>query len=124
MRLLHLLMIGLLVAAAVYVYEIKLDSALQAERLAKLRGELRKERDAIAALRAEWTKLDNPVRIQGLAQRHLTLKPMDATQIDTLDKLPERPAVPLASDSDPIGSMIDESGAATGSIGATAGPRP
>lgn len=124
MRLLHLLMIGLLVAAAVYVYEIKLDSALQAERLAKLRGELRKERDAIAALRAEWTKLDNPVRIQGLAQRHLTLKPMDSGQIDTLDKLPERPAVPSSSDPDPIGSMIDESGAPTGSIGATAGQRP
>lgn len=124
MRLLHLLMIGLLVAAAVYVYEIKLDSARQAERLAKLRGELRKERDAIAALRAEWTKLDNPVRIQGLAQRHLKLKPLDAMQIDTLDKLPERPAAPSPSDPDPIGSMIDDSDAPTGSTSAQSGVRP
>lgn len=124
MRLLHLLMIGLLVAAAVYVYEIKLDSARQAERLAKLRGELRKERDAIAALRAEWTRLDNPVRIQGLAQRHLELKPLDAMQFDTLDHLPERPAAPSPADPDPIGSMIDDSGAPTGGISAQTGVRP
>ena len=61
-----------LVAAAAYVYEIKFESTLQAERLAKLRSEIRRERDAIATLRAEWAKLDNPVRIQGLAQRHLS----------------------------------------------------
>lgn len=116
MRLLHLMMIGLLVAAAVYVYEIKLESALQAERLAKLRGDLRKERDAVAALRAQWTRLDNPVRLQGLAQRHLTLRPLDSTQIDTLDKLPER-ALAAPADADPIGDMIDES-VPIGSIGA------
>ncbi|MGE3147013.1 MAG: hypothetical protein AB7K35_15675 [Pseudorhodoplanes sp.] len=124
MRLLHLMMIALLVAAAVYVYEIKLSSALQAERLANLRGELRKERDAIAALRAEWTKLDNPVRMQGLAQRHLTLKPMDSAQIDSLDKLPERSAGVSPGDPDPIGSMIDDTDAPTAGIGARPEPRP
>ena len=50
MRLLHILVIGALVAAAAYVYEIKFESTLQAERLAKLRLEIRKERDAIATL--------------------------------------------------------------------------
>ena len=40
--------------AAAYVYEIKFESTLQAERVAKLRGEIRREHDAIAALRAEW----------------------------------------------------------------------
>ena len=69
MRLLHICVIGTLVAAAAYVYEIKFESTLQAERLAKLRTEIRRERDAIATLRAEWAKLDNPVRIQGLARQ-------------------------------------------------------
>ena len=36
-------------------------------------------------------ELENPARIQELAQRHLTLKPVEATQFDTLDRLPERP---------------------------------
>jgi cell division protein FtsL len=108
MRLLHLVVMAALVCAAVYVYKIKFDSTLQAERVAKLRTEIRRERDAIASLRAEWSQLDNPIRIQGLAQRHLTLKPVEATQFDAFDRLPDRPADAVASDlNDPIGAMID-----------------
>src|SRR5262245_40798342 len=103
MRLLHILVIGALVAAAAYVYEIKFESTLQAERLAKLRMEIRRERDAIATLRAEWAKLDSPARIQGLAQRHLKLKPVDARQIDKFDNLPARPQEATPQDiDDPI----------------------
>jgi len=91
LRLLHLLVLATLVLAAADVYKIKFDSTVQAERLAKLRAEIRRERDAIAALRAEWTELDRPERLQGLAKRHLTLKPVEISQIDSLDRLPERP---------------------------------
>lgn len=125
MRLLHILVIGALVAAAAYVYEIKFESTLQAERLAKLRTEIRREREAIATLRAEWAKLDNPARIQGLAQRHLKLRPVDATQIDAFDKLPARPAEALPQDlDDPIGAIIEQDGdIPTGSVAAEAGTR-
>jgi len=110
MRLLHLIVVAALVCAAVYVYKIKFDSTLQAERVARLRSEIHRERDAVAALRAEWSQLDTPARIQGLAQRHLQLKPAEATQIDNFDRLPERPvdAVPPNSN-DPIGAMIEAS---------------
>ena len=60
MRLLNILVIGALILAASFVYKIKFDSTLQAERVAKLRGELRRERSAIATLRAEWARLDTP----------------------------------------------------------------
>ena len=93
MRLLHIFVIGALILAASFVYKIKFDSTLQAERVAKLAGQLRRERDAIASLRAEWAKLDTPGRIQGLAFRHLALRPMLPTQFDNLDRLPERPQV-------------------------------
>ena len=91
MRFLNLCVLVLLIAAAAYVYEIKFEAILRAERVAKMRGDLQRERDAIAALRAEWTTLENPARIQGLARRHLHLRPAEATQYDTLDRLPERP---------------------------------
>ena len=48
MRLLNILVIGALIVAASYVYKIKFDSTLQAERVAKVRSELRNERNAIA----------------------------------------------------------------------------
>ncbi len=50
-RMIHLIVVCLFVAAAVHVYKIKFDSTVQAERLAKLRLEIKRERDAIAALR-------------------------------------------------------------------------
>ena len=117
MRFLHLIVVAALVSAAVYVYKIKFDSALQAERVAKLRTDLRKERDAIAALRAEWAQLNNPSRIQGLVQRHLKLRPIEATQFDSFAALPERPADAAPPVDDPIGAMIDQSApATTGSV--------
>ena len=99
MRLLHICVIAALVLAAADVYKIKFESTRQAQRVAKLRMEIRRENDAIAALRAEWAKLDNPARIQALANRHLALRPIDARQFDRLDNLPERPPdlVPPAS---------------------------
>jgi hypothetical protein len=108
MRLLHLIVIAALVSAAVYVYKIKFDSTLQAERLAKLNTDLHKVRDATAALRAEAAQLENPGRIQGLVQRHLKLQPVDASQFDSLDHLPDRPTPLVPPDEqDPIGAMID-----------------
>jgi hypothetical protein len=107
LRVLNLVVIGVLVLAAAYVYRIKFDATVQAERLARLRGELRHERDKIAALRAEWEQLDSPARIETLAKRYLLLRPMAPTQFDTLDRLPERPAEELATRTDPIGGMIE-----------------
>jgi hypothetical protein len=120
LRLLNILVIAALVLPAAYVYKIKFEATLQAERVSKLRAEIRRERDAIAILRAEWTQLDRPDRIQGLAQRHLKLKPVEVAQFDALDKLPERPVqlVPPGT-ADPIGAIIEifaDEEALTGSL--------
>ncbi len=107
MRLINLFVIGALILAASFVYKIKFDSTLQAERVAKLAGQLRRERDAIATLRAEWAKFDTPGRIQGLAARHLALRPIKPTQFDSLDNLPERPPVVVQPPSaDPIAAEL------------------
>ncbi|MFN3659281.1 MAG: hypothetical protein ACK4UO_18700 [Pseudolabrys sp.] len=106
MRLLNIMVIAALILAASAVYKIKFDSTLQAERVGKLRNEIRNERNAIAVLRAEWARLDTPGRIQGLAERHLALKPIEPTQFDGFDRLPERPAVVVPPTSDPIGAML------------------
>jgi hypothetical protein len=107
-RLLHIVVLAGLVLAAADVYKIKYESTLEAERVAKLRTELRHEQDLIASLRAEWSKLDRPDRLQELAQRHLPLKPLDIRQYDPLDKLPEKPIelVPPGT-ADPIGAVIE-----------------
>jgi len=88
MRLLNMCVIAALVAAAAYVYKVKFESTRQAERLANIRTEIRREHDLIAALRAEWSRLDSPARIQDLAKRHLALKPIEPRQFDSQTSKP------------------------------------
>lgn len=107
LRVLNLAVIAILVLAAAYVYRVKFDATVQAERLARLRGELRQERDKIAALRAEWEQFDSPARIETLAKHYLPLRPIAPTQFDALDRLPERPVQDVATDPDPIGGIIE-----------------
>jgi cell division protein FtsL len=108
LRLLHMVVLAGLFLAAADVYKIKYESTLQAEKVAKLRGEIRREQDMIANLRAEWSKLDRPDRIQELAQRHLTLKAAEIVNYDPLDRLPERP-IPIVPPgvADPLGALIE-----------------
>ena len=126
MRILHFLVIGMLVFAAAYVYRIKMESTARTERVLRLNAEVREQRDAIAALRAEWAKLDAPLRLQGLAERHLTLRPIVANQHDALKNLPERPpSFFRKGDPDPIGAMLQaiETETITGSVPAPEAPR-
>ena len=115
MRLIHLLVIGALVFAAAHVYRIKMESTARTERVLQLHAEIREQRDAIALLHSEWAKLDAPLRLQGLVERHLALKPINAMQYDSLKNLPERPPNFVTSGApDPIGAMIDAIGQAAG----------
>jgi hypothetical protein len=126
MRIIHLLVIAVLVFAAAYVYRIKMESTVRTERVLRLHADIREQRDAIASLRAEWAKLDAPMRLQGLAERHLTLKPITAQQFDALKNLPDRPpSFAKPGDPDPIGAMIDtiDPDIVTGSLPAPEDPQ-
>ena len=125
MRVIHLLVIATLVFAAAYVYRIKMDSTSRTERVLRLHAEIREQRDAIGLLRSEWARLDAPLRLQGLADRHLQLKPLVATQYDSLKNLPERPpSFVKRGDPDPIGAMINTIEAATDAASVTGSVRP
>jgi hypothetical protein len=120
MRIVHLLVIGALIFAAAYVYRIKMESTVRTERVLRLHADIREQRDAIAALRAEWAKLQAPVRLQGLAERHLKLKPVESVQYDSLKTLPDRPpSFARSTTADPIGAILDvlsDKDGTTGSI--------
>jgi cell division protein FtsL len=125
MRILHLLVIGALIFAAAYVYRIKMDSTARTERVLRLHAQIHEQRDAIAVLRSQWAKLDAPVRLQGLVERHLPLKPITATQYDDLKNLPERPPnFVQPGDPDPIGAMIHTIDAAAGANVTGSVPQP
>jgi hypothetical protein len=90
-RLLHLAAIAGLIASAVYAYSIKYETLYQAEQVAKLKIRLRKEREAIAVLRAEWQLLTRPDRLQGAVDKYLGLEPIGTEHLGRLADLPARP---------------------------------
>ena len=79
-----------LVALAYVIYQVKYESrALDAE-IAALGRDIDDERDAIAVLRAEWSLLNRPERIERLAQKYLKLAPAKPVQLVTVDTVTER----------------------------------
>ena len=119
-RLLNMCVIAGLVLVAAYAYDIKYQSTLRAEKVVKLSEDLRQERESVANLRAEWARLGNPRRIQALADRHLSLTPVNPNQYSDFANLPERPApIVQPTGSDPIEAIVSNPADAdifTGSI--------
>jgi len=79
-----------LVALAYVIYQVKYQSrALDAE-IVTLGKQIDEERDGIAVLRAEWSLLNRPERIERLAQKYLKLAPARPTHLVTIDTVSDR----------------------------------
>ncbi|MGI6247184.1 MAG: cell division protein FtsL [Pseudochelatococcus sp.] len=106
-RLLHVLAVVALVGSAGYAYSIKYESIFYAEKLSRLKAQIQREKDAIAASRADWQFHVRPDRLTVLADRHLDLQPLDIKQIVRFSDVPERqPKV------DEIGKKLEAMGLA------------
>lgn len=88
-RVVHLAAVASIVGSAVYAYTIKYETIWQGEQLAKIRRDIARERDEIAAMKAEWAKLSRPERLQALAAR-TDLQALTLDQIGRVSDLPER----------------------------------
>ena len=83
MRIFNLLLAGCVVAFAFVIYEQKYESEALVIHVAELKQSIKSERDAVAVLRAEWSHLNRPKRIERLARKHLGMSPLKARQILT-----------------------------------------
>ena len=106
-RFLNLLAVLALIGSAIYAYTIKYETIFHAERIVKLKHEIKAEEDQIATLRAEWSHLTRPERIQALADKFLDLQPVSLRQIVSADALPARTAK-----TDGIGDKLEAMGLA------------
>lgn len=88
MRVLNIVSICLSLVLAVVLYNVKYDAQIHMKKIRSLKIEARLEREAIHILRAEWSHLNQPGRLQGLAERYTKLKPLNARQIVTVNNLP------------------------------------
>ena len=89
-RLLNIVSFMMTVVLAVVLYTVKYDAQASIKRIKTLKVELRQEAETINILRAEWSYLNQPDRLQRLAKRYTELVPLSANQIVTVNNLPER----------------------------------
>ncbi|MBT5570968.1 MAG: hypothetical protein HOJ90_07115 [Alphaproteobacteria bacterium] len=99
----------LLILAAVaggVLFHISFEVSELDDRLGTLNHDIRSDREAIHVLRAEWSFLNQPDRLEELARRHLDLQPVSGTQLTGVGTLPVRPeeALPeITPHDDPTG---------------------
>jgi cell division protein FtsL len=79
-----------LVALAYGIYQVKYETRSLDAEIASLNKKIDAERDAIAVLRAEWSLLNRPERIERLAKKYLKLAPAKPVQLVTVDTVSDR----------------------------------
>ncbi len=107
-RFLSAVSVGLLVLVSFELYNGVHRVKAQEHELADLKKAVAKEAEAIRVLKAEWTYLSQPDRLQALARRHLALTPTGASQIVVMASLPLKDtAAALEPGSPPVVEAAD-----------------
>ena len=119
----NVVLIGLMLLGAGVVYLLKYDSERAAARISKLQHKISDTREAIAGLKAEWSLLNQPRRLQDLVDKYhnyIELERLEPGQIATIDEIPLRASAQKPDDgkADPtrparllaIGKAVDLTG--------------
>jgi hypothetical protein len=112
--------VGLVLAVATTTYVVKYGSEIEHNNIAKLGRDIETEKEAIDILRANWSLLTSPSRIQSLTKRHgdeLQLDILQSHQVIGIDQIPLKP-IQIPEDSSAMAEVGTKelSGIITGSI--------
>ena len=90
-------MIAVMLSAAAFTYKTKHDAEAMRDHIHKLESQIQAERDAIDVLKADWSLLTQPSRLQKLTetyQEELGLQLAEPKQLITMQRLHEIPLRP------------------------------
>jgi hypothetical protein len=95
-RVFNLVLLAAMLAGAAATYDMKHRAELAADKVAGLEADIAKEKHSISLLRAEWSLLTQPSRLQAAVKQYadyFKLQPFSPDQIATIDEIPLRPVV-------------------------------
>ena len=105
-----IVLIAVMVSAAAFTYNTKRKVEDQLAEVHKIESQIKFEQDSIDLLKADWSLLTQPSRLQRLAQIYqaeLQLQPVDASQIGSLEDLPPKPVEIPDVSTQRLGGMAD-----------------
>ena len=92
LRTIDVILVAIMVAAAALTFKVKHDTELRLEEVRRIEAEIRTEEDTIDVLKADWSVLTQPGRLQTLVetyQSELDLVPLEPDQIAAEGRMPE-----------------------------------
>jgi len=91
LRTVDIILIALMALAAAITFQIKFDAEKELDKVKDLEAEIRLEENTIDLLKADWSLVNQPARLQDLEEAYheqLGLEIMEADQIVTPSELP------------------------------------
>jgi cell division protein FtsL len=110
-RLFNIAMVLSVLGAAFVIYSLEHANRTAERRIAAAESGIVDTREGIKLLKAEWSNLTRPERLQKLANEHLKLQPMKPDQLvsarDLAKLVPDEPQVQLNDGKrDPIADIL------------------
>jgi hypothetical protein len=93
-RLFNLILLTAMIVGAAVTYDMKHKAELAADRVAALQSAVAREKNDIVLLKAEWSMLTQPSRLQATVQMyadHFQFQPFSPDQIASIDEIPLKP---------------------------------
>lgn len=87
-RVLNIVLVVAVIALSIGLYDIKYRAEAAEKRAQQIERDITSEQEGIRVLRAEWSYLNQPERVQELAQRYTKLEPLKAAQIGSFADVP------------------------------------
>ena len=107
-----IVLIAVMVSAAALTYKTKREAEEQMKAVRTIQSQIHTEEETIDLLKADWSLLTQPSRLQKLAdvyKSQLGLEPVNAHQIGGLDDIPVKPLTIEDLTSQRFGGMADNS---------------
>ena len=105
-----IVLIAVMVSAAAFTYKTKHEAEDQLVEVRKIEAAIRYEQDSTDLLKADWSMLTQPARLQKLAeiyQAELQLAPVEASQFGGIEDLPLKPVNIPDLSTERLGGMAD-----------------
>ena len=99
-----------MVSAAAFTYKTKHEAEDQLVEVHRIESAIRYEQDSTDLLKADWSMLTQPSRLQKLSeiyQAELQLAPVEASQIGGIEDLPLKPVGIPDMSTERLGGMAD-----------------
>ena len=110
LKTLDIVLVALMISAAAWTFKVKYEAETLESQIATTERKAQLERETISLLEADWSLLNQPDRLQRLAQAFqadLAREPVRPEQIVELGDLPVKPVNLVPSATSPLGGYAD-----------------